>query len=114
MAFNGIFLSKEHIPKALKIPSLINLAYTAPYMHDGRFKTLYEVIDHYDEHIEELHLHNPGVIDEKIVNRFEESDKKDMVDYLLSLKDTSIIKDREKSNPFNKANFNWKTFPNFK
>ncbi|MFK7757799.1 MAG: cytochrome-c peroxidase [Flavobacteriales bacterium] len=31
-----------------KTPSLRNLAYTAPYMHDGRFQTLDEVIDHYD------------------------------------------------------------------
>ncbi len=30
-----------------KTPSLRNLAYTAPYMHDGRFKTLDEVLDHY-------------------------------------------------------------------
>jgi len=30
-----------------KTPSLRNLKYTAPYMHDGRFKTLEEVLDHY-------------------------------------------------------------------
>jgi len=32
-----------------KSPSLRNLAYTAPYMHDGRFETLEEVINHYSE-----------------------------------------------------------------
>ena len=32
-----------------KSPSLRNLAYTAPYMHDGRFATLDEVINHYSE-----------------------------------------------------------------
>src|SRR5690606_15310604 len=31
-----------------KAPSLRNLELTAPYMHDGRFKTLEEVIDHYN------------------------------------------------------------------
>jgi cytochrome c peroxidase len=31
-----------------KAPSLRNIALTAPYMHDGRFKTLEEVIEHYD------------------------------------------------------------------
>jgi cytochrome c peroxidase len=31
-----------------KIPSLRNVAVTAPYMHDGRFTTLEQVIDHYD------------------------------------------------------------------
>jgi len=30
-----------------KTPSLRNLAYTAPYMHDGRFTTLDEVLEHY-------------------------------------------------------------------
>lgn len=32
-----------------KSPSLRNLAYSAPYMHDGRFETLDEVINHYSE-----------------------------------------------------------------
>lgn len=30
-----------------KVPSLRNLKYTAPYMHDGRFNELYEVLEHY-------------------------------------------------------------------
>lgn len=30
-----------------KVPTLRNIGYTAPYMHDGRFNTLDEVIDHY-------------------------------------------------------------------
>jgi cytochrome c peroxidase len=32
-----------------KIPSLRNVAVTAPYMHNGMFKTLREVIDYYDD-----------------------------------------------------------------
>jgi cytochrome c peroxidase len=35
----------------LKVPSLRNIALTAPYMHDGRFNTLEEVLDHYDSGI---------------------------------------------------------------
>lgn len=35
-----------------KVPSLRNVALTAPYMHDGRFKTLEEVIDFYDHGIQ--------------------------------------------------------------
>ena len=34
-----------------KVPSLRNIALTAPYMHDGRFNTLEEVLDHYDRGI---------------------------------------------------------------
>jgi len=35
-----------------KIPSLRNIALTAPYMHDGRFETLTEVIQHYNTGIQ--------------------------------------------------------------
>jgi cytochrome c peroxidase len=35
-----------------KIPSLRNVALTAPYMHDGRFETLDDVIEHYSTGIE--------------------------------------------------------------
>lgn len=32
-----------------KVPTLRNIMLTAPYMHDGRFATIEEVIDHYDD-----------------------------------------------------------------
>lgn len=31
-----------------KVPTLRNIELTAPYMHDGRFKTLEQVVDHYN------------------------------------------------------------------
>ncbi|WET03005.1 cytochrome c peroxidase [Flavobacterium sp. YJ01] len=34
-----------------RVATLRNIGLTAPYMHDGRFKTLEEVLDHYNEHI---------------------------------------------------------------
>jgi len=34
-----------------KVPTLRNVALTAPYMHDGRFRTLAQVVDHYSDHI---------------------------------------------------------------
>jgi cytochrome c peroxidase len=33
----------------IKVPGLRNVAVTAPYMHNGHFKTLAEVIDYYDD-----------------------------------------------------------------
>lgn len=36
-----------------KVPTLRNLAYSGPYMHDGRFQTLEEVINHYSSGIEQ-------------------------------------------------------------
>ena len=36
---------------AYKAPTLRNLVYTAPYMHDGRFKTLDEVLEFYNSNL---------------------------------------------------------------
>ena len=47
-----------------RIPSLRNIALTAPYMHDGRFATLSDVLDHYNDHIA---LNSPN-IDPLILN----------------------------------------------
>lgn len=45
------YLSTENLELvgAFKTPTLRNIALTGPYMHDGRFATLEEVIDHYDQ-----------------------------------------------------------------
>jgi cytochrome c peroxidase len=43
------YLNQEHIEgKSFKVPSLRNVSRTAPYMHDGRFRTLKDVINHYN------------------------------------------------------------------
>jgi cytochrome c peroxidase len=44
-----------------KAPSLRNVAVTAPYMHDGRFRTLEEVIDHYDHGIHRSPTLDPNI-----------------------------------------------------
>lgn len=46
-----------------KVPSLRNVAYTAPYMHDGRFRTLESVLRFYNEGM----VHSE-TIDEQLVN----------------------------------------------
>lgn len=45
----GAVTGKSTDEGKFKVPSLRNLAFSAPYMHDGRFKTLDEVIDFYSE-----------------------------------------------------------------
>ncbi len=47
----GLVTGKTTDQGKFKAPTLRNIALTAPYMHDGRFKTLEEVLDHYNEHI---------------------------------------------------------------
>lgn len=50
-------LGRAHVTKnpednyKFKVPTLRNIALTAPYMHDGRFTTLDEVIEHYSSGI---------------------------------------------------------------
>ena len=75
-----------------KSPSLRNLAFTAPYMHDGRFSTLDEVINHYSEG-----LQNSPTIDPLMKNidvggvQLSNQDKADLKAFLLSLSDPSFI-----------------------
>lgn len=75
-----------------KTPSLRNLAYTAPYMHDGRFATLDEVIDHYSEGLQNSPTVDPLM---KAVNQggvqLTDQDKADLKAFLLSLSDPSFI-----------------------
>jgi len=44
-----------------KVPSLRNIAVTAPYMHDGRFATLEEVVDHYDHGVKRSETLDPNL-----------------------------------------------------
>ncbi|MEM7035048.1 MAG: cytochrome c peroxidase [Chloroflexota bacterium] len=41
----------EELPGAFKVPTLRNVAETAPYMHAGQFETLAEVLNHYNQAI---------------------------------------------------------------
>ncbi len=46
---------------AFATPSLRNVALTAPYMHDGRFQTLEEVLDHYSEGVQRTDTLDPNL-----------------------------------------------------
>ncbi|SFZ89728.1 cytochrome c peroxidase [Flaviramulus basaltis] len=75
-----------------KSPSLRNLNFTAPYMHDGRFTTLDEVINHYSEG-----LKNSVTIDPLMKKLTQggvgltDIDKTDLKAFLLSLSDYEFI-----------------------
>ena len=83
-----------------KSPSLRNLAYTAPYMHDGRFATLDEVINHYSEG-----LVYSNTIDPLMKNIAEggaqltTSDKADLKAFLLSLSELEFTTNPAFLNP---------------
>ena len=68
-----------------KVPSLRNVARTAPYMHDGRYATLRDAVRHYSE-LNEERLHADG---ERILKRLNLSGAEldDLVAFLTSLSD---------------------------
>lgn len=84
-----------------KTPSLRNIEYTAPYMHDGRFQTLDEVLDHYD-----LNVNRSTNLDPLILARMargpalDEQDRIDLIAFLKTLSDPSFLTDPDHSNPF--------------
>ena len=73
-------------------PSLRNLTFTAPYMHDGRFATLEQVIDHYSEGLKISPTIDPLM---KKVNQggvqLTAQDKADLKAFLLTLTDTDFV-----------------------
>ncbi len=76
--------------KSFRVPSLRNVARTAPYMHNGRFATLREVVDFYTEG-GGRYKPAPPKVDNKI-QRFEldDADKEALVAFLEALTDESL------------------------
>ena len=75
-----------------KTPSLRNLAFTAPYMHDGRFATLEEVINHYSEGLKHSSTIDPLM--KKVAQggvQLSNEDKADLKSFLLSLSDYEFV-----------------------
>jgi cytochrome c peroxidase len=79
-----------------KTPTLWNIELTAPYMHDGRFKTLKEVLDHYASGGHYADNLDPLISDIKINDRH----KKDLLAFLKTLTDTTFVRNPEFQNPF--------------
>jgi cytochrome c peroxidase len=84
-----------------KVPSLRNIEVTAPYMHDGRFATLEEVVDHYNEGIQ-----NSSTVDPTVENTrqtglmLSDQDKKDLVNFLKTLTDEVYLTNESYKSPF--------------
>lgn len=70
-----------------KVPTLRNLAFTAPYMHDGRFETLSDVLEHYNSgganHPSKSEFVKPLNLNFDEIN--------DLRNFLLSLSDQDFI-----------------------
>ena len=84
-----------------KVPTLRNIEMTAPYMHDGRFATLEEVVDHYNSGI-----HPSSTLDITLENTrgtglmLDAQDKADLVAFLKTFTDQNTLTDPKYSSPF--------------
>lgn len=92
-----------------KTPSLRNIALTAPYMHDGRFESLEEVLDHYNEDIrrsETLDIlikegsNEPIDPNEPIKLFLTDQEKEDLIAFLHMLTDEEFVTNPRFSDPF--------------
>lgn len=83
-----------------KSPTLRNLVFTAPYMHDGRFNTLQEVINHYSQGLQPSatidplmkHIGNGG-------SNMNPADKAKLLMFLVSLSDSSFVNNPKFQDP---------------
>ena len=84
-----------------KVPSLRNIALTPPYMHDGRFSTLEEVIDHYDHGLRISNTLDPALLmttDQGLL--LTDQDKNDLINFLHTLSDDTFLSNPEYADPF--------------
>ncbi|UXX77962.1 cytochrome-c peroxidase [Reichenbachiella carrageenanivorans] len=91
-----------------KAPSLRNIALTAPYMHDGRFSTLEEVLDHYNEGIQTsptldaliVEATNNPTQELPVKLGLTQEEKEAIIVFLQTLTDNNFIHNEDFSDPF--------------
>jgi cytochrome c peroxidase len=92
-----------------KVPTLRNITLTAPYMHDGRFETLEEVLDHYDSGIKKSDTLSPLIMEagniekdapDRISLNLTENEKAAVIAFMHTLTDQDFVTDERFSNPF--------------
>ena len=77
----------------MRVPTLRNIALTAPYMHDGRFATLAQVLEHYSRLGERRRAAgSPGPADPRLPRRaLSASERTELIAFLGSLTDESFV-----------------------
>lgn len=83
-----------------RVPTLRNVEFTAPYMHDGRFKTLDEVLEFYNSALKRSPYVDPLMIGVNHGGMFLSQDElNDLKAFLLTLSDTSFLSNPAYANP---------------
>ncbi|MCP3854353.1 MAG: c-type cytochrome [Actinomycetia bacterium] len=101
----GVFetTGDAHHLGAFRVPSLRNVELTAPYMHDGRFRTLDEVIDHYDEGVQPHQNLSGFLLDDTgrpVRLGLSDEDRAALIAHLETLTDPTFLTDERFRNPF--------------
>jgi cytochrome c peroxidase len=91
--------------RSFKSPSLRSAGLTGPYMHDGRFNTLAEVVDFYADSVQDgpaldNRLRGPGGNPLRL--NLNAADRAALVAFMQALTDNSLTTDARFSNPFRK------------
>ncbi len=95
------FTKKESDIAKFKIPSLRNLSFTSPYMHDGRFSSLEEVLDFYSTGV-----HMSYNVDSKMNHAREggvhltAEEKRMIISFLITLNDSVFVSNPAFASPF--------------
>lgn len=71
-----------------KVPTLRNIEFTYPYMHDGRFKNLSQVINHYTKGVQKSETLAPEL---NLPLEINSNEKVDLMSFLLTLSDKNFI-----------------------
>lgn len=98
----GVFNNPIFVGR-FKTTSLRNIELTAPYMHDGRFKTLEEVVEHYNSGIKNHPTLSPALTDANgnpVRLNLTTTQKSALVAFLKTLTDNSVSTDPKWSDPF--------------
>ncbi|MEQ1744762.1 MAG: cytochrome c peroxidase [Saprospiraceae bacterium] len=105
----GGFNNKANDNGKFRSPTLRNIALTAPYMHDGRFNTLEEVINHYSSHGKNSPNKDPLILQVGYpipgtsplqYTELSAAHKNALVKFLHTLTDTTFVNNPDIQNPF--------------
>lgn len=88
-----------------RTPSLRNIEHTAPYMHDGRFASLEEVLEQYNNHVKYTEFTDPlmnasnwaGALPQEL--GLTPTEKKDIIVFLKTLTDSEFISNPKFAQP---------------
>ena len=109
--FGGEIVTTYGNDSVFKATSLMNIRYTAPYMHDGRFKTMREVLQFYNDSMQSILAQNAklDLSQSQSVRpiQFTKYDLDHADEIFASCSDSTVITNPAFSDPFRQKGFKW-------